>query len=97
MGTEYLRNGEGDQNRKFYLHFNRSPAEQPEEERQNKADEQTGHERKMETEVSPRIADISRKLTEPAPSDTTPEQDSNSGDQQTHNHQDFSHFRHAIL
>lgn len=68
--------------------------EEPEEQRQNRADDQTRDQRKMKTEIPFAVIDIARQPAQPAPAQTRPEESARRSDQQSDDHQHFSDLAH---
>ena len=72
-------------------------SEEPHQQREDRADEQTGDNRKMEACVSFADIDVARQLPEPASAKAGPYQQSGGRDQQTDNEQQFSDFLHTWI
>jgi hypothetical protein len=56
---------------------------QPQQQRQNRADNQARHDGKMKTEIAFGIIDIARQTAKPAFAETGPKQRAGGGDEQT--------------
>jgi hypothetical protein len=72
-------------------------SEQPEQQRQNGAQNQARHDGKMKAEIFLRVIDVARQTAKPVFADTRPEQRANCREQQTGNHKKFSHFIHGDI
>jgi hypothetical protein len=76
---------------KMNLHFRKlSFPEQPQEQRQDRAEEEAGDDREMKTEVGPGVIDIAGQPAEPPPAKTRPQQHPHDGDNQADDDQKFA-------
>ena len=77
--------------------------EQPKQQRQNRTDDETGHEGEVKTEIPFAVMNITRQPPQPAASDSRPKQQSHSGNEEPNNEQDFadiihqSRFTHGLV
>lgn len=69
--------------------------EQPQQQRQNRAQQQAGDDGKMKTEIALGIIDVAGQPPQPAFAEAGPQQRANCGQQQTGNHQKFAQFVHV--
>jgi hypothetical protein len=70
--------------------------EQPQQQRQNRAQQQAGDNRKMETEIAFGIIDVAGQTAQPALANPGPKQRANRRYHQAGNHQKFAHFVHVF-
>jgi len=69
--------------------------EQPQEQGQNRAEQQAGHDWKMETEIALGIMDVTRQMSQPALAEARPQQRANGRQQEAGNHQKSAQFVHV--
>jgi len=74
--------------------FRGLPAKQPQQQRQNRAQQQTGDDGKMETEIALGIMDVTGQAPQPASAETRPQQRAHRCQQQPGNYQKFAQLIH---